>query len=179
MRLSSPYRERVASVQTVSPRAGFVRAASPGRAAGAVSLAVGLLLAACVNAGPTMPQSGTDAPPNDAVTAGFDEPFALRVGETGRVGSDGLELRFDRVASDSRCPIDVTCVWEGDGVVVVVARQSPELTASLELHTHPSFPVEAEYASARIRLIALAPQPRESAPPTQADYVATFTVVAR
>jgi hypothetical protein len=39
------------------------------------------------------------------------EPFSLARGET--VEIDGLGVTFAAVLEDSRCPADVTCVWEG------------------------------------------------------------------
>jgi len=63
----------------------------------------------------------------DASDAGFKlgTPFSLKQGETSPwEGSDAVQVRFDRVVEDSRCPTDVVCVWAG--------RAEVELT-----FTHP------------------------------------------
>ena len=45
----------------------------------------------------------------------LDEPFTLDRRSSALV--DGHRLRFDAVVEDSRCPTNVTCVWEGKAVV--------------------------------------------------------------
>ncbi|MDH3457612.1 MAG: hypothetical protein OER90_12310, partial [Gemmatimonadota bacterium] len=68
------------------------------------ALALGLLLAAaCTSA--TAPTVG--------------EEFQLAVGERVSIPEENLWLRFLGIASDSRCPSDVVCVWEGDGAVLI------------------------------------------------------------
>ena len=50
------------------------------------------------------------------------------------VVDDDVRLTLKGVADDSRCPVDVTCVWEGDAKVSVeVITPSPR--AEHELHT--------------------------------------------
>ena len=40
----------------------------------------------------------------------FDEPFMIKLHQT--LSIDSLNVTFSRV-DDSRCPSDVTCIWEG------------------------------------------------------------------
>jgi hypothetical protein len=49
----------------------------------------------------------------DTVLAGLDTPFTLAVGQTAVITGEGLELRFENVIEDSRCPLNVECIWEG------------------------------------------------------------------
>jgi len=58
---------------------------------------------------PTCFQKG----PLEALPAPFDEPFRLAYGDSRLVGPDGLEVGFDRVVGDSRCPLEVHCYWQG------------------------------------------------------------------
>ena len=70
-------------------------------------------------------------PPSDTMTAdssdtrsgeqavkrvATDEPFALQRGERARLTDDteDVEVRFDSVTSDSRCPANATCVRAGE-----------------------------------------------------------------
>jgi len=63
----------------------------------------------------------------------LDQPFKVKVGEAVRVAD--LLVKFAAVPSDSRCPPDVNCIWEGDAVVrLEVSRGETRETA--ELHTH-------------------------------------------
>jgi hypothetical protein len=52
------------------------------------------------------------------------EPFELRAGRSATL-DEGLAIVFDRVASDSRCPLDALCVSAGDAVVAVTISQAP------------------------------------------------------
>ncbi|MCC6736273.1 MAG: hypothetical protein IT534_09115 [Bauldia sp.] len=47
-------------------------------------------------------------------------PFPLRVGGEAAIEGTSIRLRFDRVTGDSRCPIDVMCVWAGVFEMVLV-----------------------------------------------------------
>ncbi len=47
------------------------------------------------------------------------EEFSLAPGQTVTIGTEDLEIRFLEVAEDSRCPIDVTCIWEGRATAIV------------------------------------------------------------
>ena len=77
------------------------------------SLSLALLIAAggCSGTKPTAtPESQTIA---------ADKPFRLDLGESARI--DGHEFRFVEVVEDSRCPEDMTCVWEGRAKVRLTA----------------------------------------------------------
>ena len=88
---------------------------------------------------------------------------------------DPVELRFDGVASDSRCPIDVVCIQAGDAVLRVHARRLPKAEASLVLHTQLSGS-SAAFQGFVVALVELKPVPKasESIPPGR--YVATLKV---
>ena len=58
------------------------------------------------------------------VKALLGTPVVLPVGQTATFGQSDLDLRFRRVASDSRCPTGATCVWAGEASVTVDARFS-------------------------------------------------------
>ena len=47
------------------------------------------------------------------------EEFSLRIGETAGIKGEQLQIRFLEVSEDSRCPRNVTCVWEGRAVAVI------------------------------------------------------------
>ncbi|MFB0516710.1 MAG: hypothetical protein ACETWG_08900 [Candidatus Neomarinimicrobiota bacterium] len=58
-----------------------------------------------------LPTCWETEPPPDIIEYG--EPFTLAWGESGVVGEEGLEVEFQDVLNDSRCPLDVDCFWEG------------------------------------------------------------------
>jgi hypothetical protein len=105
------------------------------------------------------------------------ESFKLRAG-TSAILRDGLKVAFDGVRSDSRCPMDVMCVWAGDAVVTVRLSQPAGGQVERELHTD-SRGSEASYLAYSIRLVALAPYPRSAQPIQPDEYVASLAVEAR
>ncbi len=66
------------------------------------------------------------------VKARLGEEFSLHIGQSVAITGEDLEIRFLEVSEDSRCPKDVTCIWEGR-VVVVVEITSGNSPRQLEL----------------------------------------------
>jgi hypothetical protein len=131
------------------------------------TVAVLLLLASC-STSPTSPR---------AVTVG--DRFTLAPGQTAQLEATGLRVTFESVTADSRCAVDVTCVWEGDAVVVVSLRPASAGAAQHDLHTSGRYPSEAQEGDYRVRLMDLAPAPLQGGPPGPGDYRATFVVTRR
>jgi hypothetical protein len=93
-------------------------------------------------------------------TVGLGETFDLAPAQAALVGDTGLQVSFERVAADSRCAQDVTCVWEGDAAVAVIVAQPGSDPARLELHTSGSVgPREGRYGGFVVSLVDLRPQP--------------------
>lgn len=129
-----------------------------------IVLVPALIVAACVNS-PTGP---------DAVVG---RPFDLKAGAVSAL-PDGARLRFERVQSDSRCPMDALCVWAGDATISVTLNPARGATESREMHTQPTGS-QISYANYTITLTALAPYPRSSQEIRAVDYIATFVVAVR
>jgi hypothetical protein len=104
------------------------------------------------------------------------QPFELRSGSSA-ILDGGLTVTFDRVASDSRCPMNALCIWVGDAVVAVSVSESVGGSAQRELHTYQGS--EASYLAYSIKLLALAPYPRTDRQILPGDYVATLTVARK
>ena len=102
------------------------------------------------------------------------QPFDLRAGASAAL-SDGLKVTFDRVKSDSRCPLDVLCVRAGEAVIAVSLSRSASTQVARELSTAAGAS-EAGYLGYVIKLVALAPYPRSAQPIRPEDYVATLSV---
>ena len=63
--------------------------------------------------------------------AGVGQPFTLALGGVAAVSGADVEIRFVRVADDSRCGADVVCVWEGNARIEIEARSLPAGVADL------------------------------------------------
>lgn len=51
--------------------------------------------------------------PFGRVSAELGEEFDLDIGQWVKIKGEKLEIKFAEVVEDSRCPKDVTCVWQG------------------------------------------------------------------
>jgi hypothetical protein len=105
------------------------------------------------------------------------QSFELRPGSSATL-RDGLKVTFDGVRSDSRCPMDVRCVWAGDAIITVRLSQPAGSQVERELHTDTSGS-EASYLAYVIKLVTLVPYPRSDRQIPPDDYVAILTVDTR
>ncbi len=106
------------------------------------------------------------------------DTFTLAPGQRAMVRGAGLEIRFIEVAADSRCPLDVTCIWEGDAEVTVETAQG-SVERSFVLHTAgaPTSSRPAELDGYTLELVGLEPLPRSDEAIPQASYRATLRVL--
>jgi len=129
------------------------------------AMAACLAMAACGNKVAT--------PSGEKVPLGRE--FTLAVGQSAVV-DDAVRLTLKAVTDDSRCPVDVTCVWEGDAKVAIEVI-TPTPRAEHELHTSGRDSREATHGAYHITLVKLEPAPRSTATISQGDYRATLVVV--
>jgi hypothetical protein len=143
------------------------------RAALLVGIAVPVAVVACQSTA-TPP----DALAEELVQAELAQTFTLAPGQVAHIGREGPYLAFRRVSGDSRCPMDVVCVWAGDGVVAVEVSLNGSSWVPGELHTDPERP-PVEVGDYRIRLTELQPYPRSTERTDPGRYRATFTVTRK
>lgn len=115
-----------------------------------------LLGAACASSSSiTDPQVYTQLEAADSVR--------IRVGHS--IVVDGVKIRFNEVANDSRCPSDVVCVWAGDAEarftvgVNCDACRAPEYLLSLHTTLEPK---SGEAMGYRVILLRVLPEPRST-----------------
>jgi len=68
---------------------------------------------------PAMSSEPGDAGSASQVKARLGEDFLLPIGQTASITGENLRITFDDVVEDSRCPKNVTCIWEGRVTCVV------------------------------------------------------------
>jgi len=127
------------------------------------TLALLLLASACSHA-PTTP------------SAPIGTPFRIGAGQTVRLQSASVELGFDEVLEDSRCPADAVCVWAGTAKLkawlsVNGARRD------IELKTFPRQPLAIDDFTIDVQ--ALEPFPYSNVRIDKRGYVATLVVTRR
>ena len=129
-----------------------------------LTAALFLLLTACAGA---------------AQTARVGSEFKIRVGWVLALDRDRLMLRFARVASDSRCPEDVNCVWAGNAEVLVEVGGRlwrGKQTLTLKTDAGGRGASEAKYGRYTVKLVNLSPRPRGDRKIPPGRYTATLLV---
>lgn len=117
----------------------------------------------CDSDSPTAP----DAPgPGAGASVALPTTVTLAIGESVLVDSVDVEVTFSSVAEDSRCPVDVTCVWAGRAVVALAISGSAGGASTIELEVGQWREVEG----LRLTATALDPRPREGEEIRPEDY---------
>lgn len=123
------------------------------------------LVGACSSGGALPTETGNPAPSARTVSVG--------VGKTASIPQSDVSITFRSVTEDSRCPLDVACVWEGNGRVALTLS-SAEGSEDAELNTALP-PRGLDFAGMRVVLVSLVPSPAGE-PIDPGDYVATFEI---
>ncbi len=89
----------------------------------------------------------------------IEEEFILKFGQSAQIQyRDEFIIKFQDVVEDSRCPIDVDCVWAGNAKILLkIAQTDYIINSTLE-------PKEIYYSGQkgiqyRIKLISVSPYP--------------------
>jgi hypothetical protein len=110
----------------------------------------------------------------DVVSAGLDLDFVLPIGATALVDQGELRITFMEVVEDSRCPTDVTCVWEGNGKIALeLVHSGIEVAVGINTTLDP---LTAEFRGYLVRMIDLDPLPISERPTDPSQYRATLRV---
>jgi hypothetical protein len=98
-------------------------------------------------------------------------PFTLAVNGAAIVEDIGLIVRFDAVTSDSRCPVEVACVWAGVATVDLVVGRENRPPTTLTLDTLEATGEAEGFTFSLLRL-----DPPASVNVRNPDYVALFRI---
>jgi hypothetical protein len=131
---------------------------------------------ACTSATPSDTSDTLNQDPEAAaVSADRGDTFALKAGQVARVGNAGVLVGFRGVAADSRCPSDVTCVWQGDAELRIHATIGRLAWTPFALHTALE-PRSARFEGYTITIVNLEPVPKEGQQIPGANYVVTIRI---
>jgi hypothetical protein len=110
----------------------------------------------------------------------FDKDFSLGIGQTATIEGEKLEgeklvLKFKAVPEDSRCPVNVVCVWAGNGKVEleVLDIDGQNKTVFLNTETKPGATLLKWY---KLTLISLNPPRIDGMPISPGAYSVTLRV---
>lgn len=119
---------------------------------------------------PVVVEDNDEAPESDVVSPDADGRLVLGVGETGRV--DELELTFNEMVADYRCPANVQCIEAG----AVVAGVTTRIPGEGRTFNMPSDEVPQEIGEYRISIEEVAPPMQSEAMLDPLAYEVTFLV---
>ncbi len=103
------------------------------------------------------------------------EDFRLRVGEIAASEDETFFVTFRAVASDSRCPTDVACVWAGNAEVVIGTAAAGERWAPRTLNTAGDT-IEVIVGDHAVRLLDIDPEPRSDEAIPTSSYSALLRI---
>lgn len=108
-----------------------------------------------------------------------NEPVEMELafGEERVITGTDRHVRFAAVEEDSRCPIDVTCVWEGNAAVRLALTVGDAPPHDVVLHTTLE-PRSVEWNQVRVTLLEVRPERREEQPIPEEEYRARLRVEA-
>lgn len=129
-------------------------------------LFTGLLNFGCgASAAPTEPTTPADL---KAVKPDASGRVTLAVSGQAEV-APGLVLTLERVVSDSRCPVDVNCVWAGE-IRVALSLERPQTEAPRHEFELSSTAPKATVLGLAFELLGALPEPRSTAKIALPDY---------
>jgi hypothetical protein len=112
----------------------------------------------------------------------MDVPVTLKRGQWLHFTGRPLEVAFLRVLQDSRCPLNATCVQQGDAVIQLQGKSAEggfdTFEARLPGGTAPTDTTILwdTWSGYRFRLLKLEPYPQEGVAVDSSAYVATLLV---
>lgn len=109
------------------------------------------------------------------------EPFEVKFGQTVRLADAQLSVQFLAVEQESRCPVGVICVWEGQCVVTLALTKGGVDAQKLSLTARAGHPdlAATECEGYRIELHAVEPAPTKDEPqPRHEQYRVSLEINA-
>lgn len=118
--------------------------------------------------------SCSDPTGNDS-TLLFDQETGFKSGDIKT--NSMLTITLDSVTSDSRCPTDVNCVWEGNASVrFIVNIDNTDHEVTLNTHGGNNFPNDTTLGIYSIAMNDLLPYPESTSSIPQEDYEARLVI---
>ena len=105
------------------------------------------------------------------------QPFDLKPAEVASI--EGLEITFEGVSEDSRCPRGTQCAWAGDAAASFTLQKSPAPMLQRTLHTNGRFERQIEIDGFVVRLEDVKPYPKDGGAIAPGDYRVTVVVTRR
>lgn len=123
--------------------------------------------------------SGCQKPAPPTVKFSLNRPFPLLVGQTAECADVlGFTIRFDKIASDSRCPQGVECITAGKAdVVLTIGKTGESQTFTLPFTLPNGTSNVTDYKGHTVRVMGVAPIKYKDKEIKPEDYSIVLTVM--
>ena len=98
---------------------------------------------------------------NDTLTLAFSDTLCN--------SDENIWVTFDSLMTDSRCPMNVVCFWEGNAQVLILFSDN-EYIHKIKLNTYHGFVSETDVLSYNISLVDVLPYPHTDSLYVEEDY---------
>lgn len=125
------------------------------------------------------------ASPNSSVPAIaglLDKPLELKVAnQVGCFEKENIWIRVDSIPTDSRCPLDAACIWEGNAAISVSIGDAAGARQTLILNTNAAMMAQttATFQAYTLQLAELLPANRVGIRIAQSDYRVRLVLTKR
>jgi hypothetical protein len=111
-----------------------------------------------------------------SVDANIGSEFMLQFNQSAEIKSENMKITFLNVTSDSRCPTDVTCVWQGKADIDVnLQKEDQDVTVSLPIGGDSKQDVTV-FNQYLIQLVDLSPYPVSTKNIQTDEYAAKINI---
>lgn len=100
----------------------------------------------------------------------------LKYGESLYVNSKSLVIEFTKLEMESRCPENVICVWEGEGIIELNAKFGNSEKKEIHLGTPKIETVVLQGIPYQFTLVKLLPYPKSDKNYLPEDYIAYIKI---
>jgi len=100
----------------------------------------------------------------------------LKYGESLYVDSKNIIVEFSKLEMESRCPEDVICIWEGEGVIELTVKYGSDEKKEIHLGTPKIETITIQGIPYQFTLIKLFPYPRTDKNYRPEDYIAYIQI---
>ncbi len=105
----------------------------------------------------------------------LNQKFEIAASQKGYIQSEKLTVEFVKVLEDSRCPVDVDCVWAGSAKIQIKVSKGKAAAQVFELNTNLE-PQLIKFQGYKIELTDLTPAPKSDVDMKSVKYTASFKV---
>jgi hypothetical protein len=109
------------------------------------------------------------------VKTDIDSSVSIKIGQTAVISEPLIRVTLNDVLADSRCPIDVDCIWEGD-VIISVAIFSNNYQAEHNISLSDVKENKITFLSYFVKFQAIEPQISSNIKLSKDAYIVTFLI---